>query len=213
MSPLAPIILQCLIQRNCLPRRVARAATILPQCSAPLEMSWAIFLCLNRDIGLTDCRYVYIILTMSDDMNLPANFAKLCACLNIRKAARAVTSLYDAVLLRPTGLRSTQATLLMAIATAGTPTISRLADYLVMDRTTLARDLKPLEDQGLVRITPGSDRRTRQIQLTDAGSEKVRQIIPLWEQAQAKIIAVGLGYERWGKLYDELQEIVRLAQA
>jgi DNA-binding MarR family transcriptional regulator len=154
---------------------------------------------------------------MNDEMNRPAgvpvNFATLCACLNIRKAARAITNLYDSMLFGPTGLWSTQAILLMALATAGIPTISRLADYLVMDRTTLARDLKPLADKGLVRITPGSDRRTRQIQLTDAGHEKVRQIIPLWEQAQAKIIAAGLGYERWSKLYDELQEVVRLAQA
>jgi DNA-binding MarR family transcriptional regulator len=101
----------------------------------------------------------------------------------------------------------------MAIATAGTPTISRLAEYLVMDRTTLARDLKPLEDQGLLRITPGGDRRTRQLQLTDAGREKLREIIPLWEQAQTKIIAAGLGHERWSKPYDDLQEVVRLAQA
>ncbi len=153
---------------------------------------------------------------MSDDANRfgdgAINFASTCACFNIRKTARAITNLYDTVL-QPTGLRSTQATLLMAIAVAGTPTISRLAEYLVMDRTTLARDLKPLEDQGLVRITPGGDRRTRQVQLSDVGRAKLREIIPLWEQAQAKIIAAGLGHERWSKLYDELQEVVRLAQA
>jgi len=168
-------------------------------------------------VKLTVLKKAYILLFMSDKTNqpaeIPANFSTICACLNIRKAARAVTSLYDTVLRPTTGLRSTQAILLMAIATAGTPTISRLAEYLVMDRTTLARDLKPLEDQGLVRITPGGDRRTRQLQLTDAGREKVREIIPLWEQAQTKIIAAGLGYERWSKLYDELQEVVRLAQA
>jgi DNA-binding MarR family transcriptional regulator len=153
---------------------------------------------------------------MSDTMNLPSdipvNFAALCACFNIRKAARAITSLYDAVL-RPTGLRSTQANLLMGIAWAGTPTISRLAEAMVMDRTTLARDLKPIADQGLVRVTPGGDRRTRQVQLTDAGREKLREIIPLWERAQAKIITEGLGHERWGRLYDDLRDVVRLAQA
>jgi DNA-binding MarR family transcriptional regulator len=139
------------------------------------------------------------------------NFATNCACFNIRKTARAITNLYD-TLLQPTKLRATQATLLMAIAVAGTPTISRLADYLVMDRTTLTRDLKPLEDQCLVRITPGGDRRTRQMQLTEAGHAKLAEILPLWEQAQARIIAAGLGHERWGRLYDELQEVVRLAQ-
>jgi DNA-binding MarR family transcriptional regulator len=142
----------------------------------------------------------------------PASFAATCACFNIRKAARAVTGLYDAVL-QPTKLRSTQATLLMASAAAGSPTISRLAALLVMDRTTLARDLKPLADQGLVRVTPGADRRTRRVQVTDAGRAKLREITPLWEQAQARIVAGGLGHERWGRLYDELQEVVRLAQA
>lgn len=153
---------------------------------------------------------------MSDDANAPAdtaiNFAATCACFNIRKAARAVTSLYD-TMLQPAGLRSTQATLLMAIAAAGRPTISRLAEFLVMDRTTLARDLKPLADQGLVRITPGGDRRTRQVRLTDAGHAKRREIIPLWEQAQAKLIARGLGRDRWGRLYADLQDVVRLARA
>jgi DNA-binding MarR family transcriptional regulator len=152
---------------------------------------------------------------MSDDANTfsePAiNTATTCACFNIRKTARAITNFYDAVL-RPTELRATHAILLMAIATAGKPTISQLAEAMVMDRTTVARELKPLEDLGLVRITPGGDRRTRQVQLTDAGHAKRREIIPLWEQAQARIIAAGLGHERWGRLYDDLQEVVRLAQ-
>lgn len=89
---------------------------------------------------------------MSDEVitltDTAINFAATCACFNIRKASRALTGLYDAVL-RPASLRSTQATLLMAIAAAETPTISLLAERLVMDRTTLGRDLKPLVAQGL----------------------------------------------------------------
>jgi DNA-binding MarR family transcriptional regulator len=153
---------------------------------------------------------------MSEDRNTSndhaINVATTCACFNIRKTARAITNLYDTVL-QPTNLRATHAILLMAIAMVGTPTISRLAEAMVMDRTTVARELKPLEDQGLVRITPGADRRTRQVQLTDAGHTKRYEVIPLWEQAQARIIATGLGHERWSRLYDDLQEVVRLAQA
>jgi DNA-binding MarR family transcriptional regulator len=152
---------------------------------------------------------------MSNDWNTSddaaINIAASCACFNIRKTARAITNLYDTVL-QPTNLRATHAILLMAIAMAGTPTISRLAEAMVMDRTTVARELKPLEDQGLVRITPGGDRRTRLVQLTDAGHAKRREVIPLWQQAQSKIIAAGLGHERWSRLYDDLQEVVRLAQ-
>jgi hypothetical protein len=51
------------------------------------------------------------------------------------------------------------------------------------------------------------------VQLTDAGHAKRREIVPLWQAAQSKIIAKGLGHERWSRLYDELQEVVRLAQA
>jgi len=153
---------------------------------------------------------------MSDDTITSAknttNFATSCACFNMRKAARAVTNLYDMVL-QPTKLRSTQATLLMAIDLAGTPTISGLAAHMLMDRTTIARDLKPLEEQGLVRIAPGGDRRTRQMHMTEAGRAKLREVIPLWEEAQARIIATGLGHDRWSRLYNELQEVVRLAQA
>ena len=144
--------------------------------------------------------------------DLPADIAATCACFNIRKAARAVTALYDAVL-QPTGLRATQATLLVAVATAGAPTLSRLAEALLLDRTTLARDLKLLADQGLVSITPGGDRRTRRVQLTDAGREKMREVVPLWREAQARFIAEGLGPERWGRLYDDLQEVVKVARA
>ena len=165
---------------------------------------------------LTETRYVYILLFMSDDTNtfddLSINVAASCACFNIRKTARAITNLYDAVL-QPTGLRATHGILLMAIAMVGKPTISRLAGAMVMDRTTVARELKPLEDQGLIRITPGGDRRTRQVQLTEAGYAKRREVVPLWQAAQSKIIAEGLGHERWSRLYDELQEVVRLAQA
>src|SRR5919204_3903442 len=83
--------------------------------------------------NLTRRKYAYILLSMSDDTNtfddLSINVAASCACFNIRKTARAITNLYDAVL-QPTGLRATHATLLMAIAMAGTPTISRLAEAM-----------------------------------------------------------------------------------
>jgi DNA-binding MarR family transcriptional regulator len=125
---------------------------------------------------------------------------------------RAITNYYDAVL-QPTGLRATHAILLMAIAMAGTPTISRLAEAMMMDRTTVARRLQPLEDQGLIRITPGGDRWTRQVQLTDTGYARRHEVIPFWQAAQSKIIAKGLGHECWSRLYDELQEVVRLTQA
>lgn len=134
-----------------------------------------------------------------------------CVCFNVRKAARAVTSLYDAML-RETGLRATQVTLLMAVDAMDRPTISQLAEELVMDRTTLTRDLKPLEAQGFILVRPGADRRTRLVELTDVGGRKLDTILPLWEEAQARMITDGLGAERWNTLYAELHALVRTAQ-
>ena len=83
-----------------------------------------------------------------------AEIEETCACLNVRKAARAVTQLYDEVL-QPTGLRSTQFNLLVAVALAGEAPVTRLAEALVMDRTTLARNLKPCVRQGSSRLRQG----------------------------------------------------------
>lgn len=155
---------------------------------------------------LDKLKYVYILLSMEK-----IDFAATCACFNIRKAARAVTSVYDKAL-RPLGIRSTQLTLLMALASAGTATITRLADRLVMDRTTLARDLKPLEAQGLVVIAAGQDRRVRVVELTEAGRATLDSALPLWHAVQQRIITNGLGATGWATLYSTLQDVVQLAQ-
>ena len=74
-----------------------------------------------------------------------------CICFNLRKAARVITQIYDEAF-RPTGFRSTQMPLLVATAALGPVTVNRLAEAVVMDRTTLTRNLKPLEKQGLLRV-------------------------------------------------------------
>jgi len=84
-----------------------------------------------------------------------AEIEATCACSNVRKAARAVTQLFDE-LLQPTGLRSTQFTLLVAVALLGEAPVTQLSRALVMDRTTLARNLKPLESLGLLTVEAGT---------------------------------------------------------
>ena len=110
-----------------------------------------------------------------------------CTCANLRKASRAVTQFYEAIL-RPTGLRVTQFTLLSAISVLGQPTITDLADALVMDRTTLTRNLKPLEKQGLVESASGQDKRTRLVRLTVPGQQLLADALPLWQEAQTKMV-------------------------
>lgn len=142
-------------------------------------------------------------------LNKCTEVAAVCTCFNLRKASRAITQLYDQVL-QPSGLLATQFTLLVAISVAGSATVTRLAQELVMDRTTLTRNLKPLERQGLIEIEPGQDQRTRVVSLTDKGHKALARAIPLWEQAQAHIVE-GLGQSRWSALLSDLSDTVLLA--
>lgn len=133
-----------------------------------------------------------------------------CVCFNLRKAARAVTQLYDDKL-RPTGLRATQLSVLAVTEKLGPLTVSRLAEVTVTDRTTLTRNLKLLEEQGLVRITPGADRRERQVGLTERGRRALAEAYPLWKGVQAKV-AKGLGLDRMERLLADLSAAVALSR-
>jgi DNA-binding MarR family transcriptional regulator len=109
-----------------------------------------------------------------------------CACNNLRQAARAVTQYYDEIL-RPSGIRATQFSLLSAIKEFGTVSIGALAEQSVMDRTTLTRNLKLLEDEGLVTILPGEDARVREVSLTPAAQERLVVAARYWRKAQAQM--------------------------
>jgi DNA-binding MarR family transcriptional regulator len=109
-----------------------------------------------------------------------------CNGTALRKATRRVSQLYDAAL-APSGLRSTQRSILMHIARGGTPTLGELAQMLVLDRSALGHNLKPLERDGFVRIVVDpADRRSRLAQLTEKGEAKLRETATLWQAAQAR---------------------------
>ena len=133
--------------------------------------------------------------------------AATCACFNVRTAARAVTQLYDDVL-RPSGLRTTQLTLLMLLRGHGAMSISGLAEAAMTDRTTLTRNLAVLEERKLVRIRPGEDARVRVVELTGDGDAAIDAAFPLWERAQA-LITSGMGRDGLERLLAELSGAVR----
>ena len=116
-----------------------------------------------------------------------AEIERDCLCLQIRKAARLVTQAYDQWL-QPSGLRSTQFNLLVAIARAGAAPLTRIADVLDLDRTTLARNLKPLESQGLVVVEPGEDKRMRLLKVTERGQQVLQEALPYWRKAQERML-------------------------
>lgn len=89
---------------------------------------------------------------------------------------------------RGTGLRATQFTVLSTLAQTGPMPISRLATFLGMERTTLTRNLAPLERRGLVKIsTEDADARIRRASITDTGEQAARQSLPAWRKAQASV--------------------------
>jgi len=133
-----------------------------------------------------------------------------CTCFNLRKATRAITQLYDDIL-RPSGLRITQFSLLTVIWIMGKVNITRLAEEAVMDRTTLARNLDLLRKQGLIRIQAGDDARVREVSLTLAAHEKLAAALPYWEKAQAQITKI-LGAGRVNRLLADLSVAVAAAQ-
>ena len=140
----------------------------------------------------------------------PTDAARDCACFNLRKAARAVTQLYEAVL-APTGIHATQFSVLVALALADGAPLSRVAEALVMDRTTLTRNLRPLARRGWVRIEAGEDRRERNLSLTRSGRAALERALPLWQQAQVRLHE-GLGDARWERLLADLPSVVTTAQ-
>jgi DNA-binding MarR family transcriptional regulator len=123
--------------------------------------------------------------------------------MNLRKAARAVTQLYDRHL-RPSGLKGTQFSILAVLANTGAIPLSRLAEVLVMDRTTLSRNLEPLERDGLVSVTEGKDRRVRQVALKPRGRKALAGALPLWEAAQGQVVKEIGGAGRWGEILKDL---------
>lgn len=135
--------------------------------------------------------------------------ATTCACMNIRRASRVITQLYDEAL-QPSGLLVGQFTVLVVLALRGSATITGLAQDLVMDRTTLTRNLKPLEKRGLIQVVPGQDRRTRVIGLTEAGQAALNQALPLWDKIQSQVVEQ-LGSEQWQQLLGGLSHAASLA--
>ena len=118
----------------------------------------------------------------SDEKPSPAE----CNCHAVRAAARHITQAYDQFL-ASSGLRITQFSILAALKRKGPLTINALADAMVMDRTTLGRNVLPLERDGLIRIAPAaSDRRAKELCLTKAGERRFQAARKGWAAAQAR---------------------------
>ena len=133
-----------------------------------------------------------------------------CTCFNIRRASRAVTEFYDSIL-APSGVRATQFTMLGAVELMGPASVSRLAEHLALDRTTLTRNLKVLAQGGLVAISAGEDKRERVVRLTEDGQAAFNRAMLLWQEAQAALVEK-FGEARWRRMIEDMAELGTLLE-
>ena len=134
---------------------------------------------------LKTCIYKHLM----DAFDAAAIMTAECLCFRSRRAARLITRAYDEAL-RPLGLQATQLTLLNAITMAGEAgsLMSRLADVLAMEISTLSRNLRPLEREGIIEIGRSpEDRRVRVARLTRKGPDLLRAALPLWREAHGRV--------------------------
>ena len=146
---------------------------------------------------------------MIDECTVPnpthVKIAWHCTCFNVRRAARAVTQFYDDIM-APSGIKATQFTMLGAVGMMGPASVTRLAEHLALDRTTLTRNLKVLEQQGLIRTGPGKDRRERVVSLTADGEAAIERATPVWREAQEQL-AVQFGEARWRNMIEDMNDL------
>lgn len=126
-----------------------------------------------------------------EPIDLGAGPAELnrCTAAAVRRAARRITQIYDEAL-KPLGLTLPQYSVLANLLLIDGASVTELAAKLVVDRTTLTRNLGPLSRSGWIRLEPGADGRSRAVRLTDKGRQILKRAVPAWQAAETRIRAV-----------------------
>jgi DNA-binding MarR family transcriptional regulator len=132
-----------------------------------------------------------------------------CACEALRRAARAISRVYGGALAR-LRLTPTQMAILVAIRLRGSLPLSRLAEGLRLDRTSLYRAIRPLERTGYLRLSTGRTQRERVATVTPKGERVLGEALPVWEQTQAQFVE-SLGPRTWTALSSALKHVLSVA--
>lgn len=131
---------------------------------------------------------------------------QFCACANLRKAARIVTQAYEKKM-APTGLKVTQYYMLVNIAQHRNISISQLGEIMLLDQSTVTRNVNILKESGYVRITRDiNDSRTKSVSITGDGLAKIEEATPIWSQLQGKV-ENGIGKETYSELLETLKQL------
>jgi DNA-binding MarR family transcriptional regulator len=134
-----------------------------------------------------------------------------CTCFNIRRVSRVITQFFDTEV-RRRGMRPTQAPILRALNAKSGWSMAELSDWLGMERTTLLRNLRPLQRDGLVRIKGAGRGGHVELEITAKGRAALAKNHPAWLAAQDKVVAI-LGKERWSAIISDLEEVTTKLKA
>ena len=126
-----------------------------------------------------------------------------CVCFNLRRVARAVTQFYDSEMRRH-GIRPTQGSILASLQAKDGWNMAELSDWLRMDRTTLVRNLRPLQRDGLVKISGGGRGNRVELAITAKGRKQIEKLTPAWKSAQCAAVKT-LGEKRWSAILSDLE--------
>jgi DNA-binding MarR family transcriptional regulator len=139
---------------------------------------------------------------------LISNVAGTCVCQKARETSRKITRIYDEAL-QPAGIKTTQFTMLAVISVQDNATLTELAKALGMDRTTLSRNMQPLERNGLVEVSAERYRRARSVSISHIGVAVMETALPMWRLAQDSM-QKRLGKDTWTHFQADLTEVRNL---
>ena len=146
---------------------------------------------------------VHIHIKMSKELDMSA--VENCVCFNLRWVTWAVTQFYDAEMRRH-GIRPTQGSILASLQAKDSWNMAELSDWLGMERTTLVRNLRPLQRDGFVKAVGGGRGNRVELTITTKGRKQVEKLAPAWKSAQSAAVKT-LGEKRWSAILSDLETV------
>lgn len=150
--------------------------------------------------GLVECVYIH---TIKKELDMTS--VENCVCFNVRRVSRLITQFFDAEAGRHS-LRPTQTPILRALQAKSEWSMAELSEWLGLERTTLLRNLRPLQRDGLVRVKGGGRGSHVKVEISGKGRKVVAKMHPGWRSAQDKVVAT-LGKERWSTIIRDLADV------
>ncbi len=145
------------------------------------------------------------------DASAPTGSDIPCACASARRAARAVTRLYDAHL-RAAGIEGTQFALLSVLGSIGPCSQAAIGQRFALDKTTLSRNLKLLRTKGWIDAAPAEDGRERRVALSAVGRKRLEAARPGWRKAQEQLRR-GMTRTEWDAMWNAFRIVTAAAQS